>query len=322
MSNEKSNDQIVEIEVIKPVSQPAGPTVDLIPFYLFLNASSSISIVFANKYLFEYYDFAYGTFLTFLHFVTTYIGLEISCFFGLFERKGCDLMKILPLCATFCGFVVLTNLSLQYNSVGFYQLMKVMTTPVIVFLQTLFYGESFSGPIKGALFIICVGVAISTVTDVQLNLLGTLIATVAVFVTSQYQIWVGTKQKELDLNSMQLLLYQAPLSAGMLIPCIPLLDNVSKMTVPSTQTVGVILISCFFAFLVNLSTFLVIGKTSPITYNVLGHFKLTVILVLGFVLFAYPIDYKNLTGIGITLIGIFYYTHLKTSGSGASASKK
>lgn len=27
------------------------------------------------------------------------------------------------------------NLSLQYNTVGFYQLMKVLTTPVVVVLQ-------------------------------------------------------------------------------------------------------------------------------------------------------------------------------------------
>ena len=33
------------------------------------------------------------------------------------------------------SFVVFNNLSLQYNSVGFYQLMKVLTTPVVVVLQ-------------------------------------------------------------------------------------------------------------------------------------------------------------------------------------------
>eukprot|EP00759_Apiculatamorpha_spiralis_P013350 PhF_6_TR20008/c0_g1_i1/m.29210/K15285/SLC35E3; solute carrier family 35, member E3 len=294
----------------------------LVPFYLFLNATSSICIVFANKYLFEFYNFPYGTLLTLLHFITTYAGLEATCAFGMFERKQCDFKRVVPLSASFCGFVVLTNLSLQYNSVGFYQLMKVLTTPVIVFLQTLFYGETFSNPIKMSLFIICVGVAISTVTDVQLNFLGTMIASLGVLVTSQYQIWVGTKQKELELNSMQLLMYQAPISAGMLVPLVPMLDKVSNLTMPSTATVGMILISCFFAFLVNLSTFLVIGKTSPITYNVLGHFKLTVILVLGFVLFAYPLEWANLVGIMLTLIGIFYYTHLKTSGgSGASAKK-
>jgi len=322
-SNDKSQqDVIVEVEKSAPADPNKSSTYDLVPFYLFLNASSSICIVFANKYLFEYYNFAFGTLLTFLHFLTTYFGLELCCFFGMFERKHVDIMKVIPLCGSFCGFVVLTNLSLQYNSVGFYQLMKVLTTPVIVFLQTLFYNETFSFQIKLSLIIICLGVIISTVTDVQLNMLGTVIATLAVFVTSQYQIWVGTKQKELEVNSMQLLMYQAPISAAMLIPCIPLLDNTSKLTTPNLATACLILVSCFFALLVNLSTFLVIGKTSPITYNVLGHFKLTVILVLGFVLFSYPLDYKNLTGIAMTLLGVFYYTHLKTSGASGNSAKK
>lgn len=38
------------------------------------------------------------------------------------------------------SFVVCNNLSLQYNTVGFYQLMKVMTTPVVVVLQVSLWG--------------------------------------------------------------------------------------------------------------------------------------------------------------------------------------
>eukprot|EP00760_Papus_ankaliazontas_P024474 PhM_4_TR2339/c0_g1_i1/m.50078/K15285/SLC35E3; solute carrier family 35, member E3 len=317
----KKKDAVVEVgtpaEKLQAAPSLSQASCNAVPFFLFLNASSSICIVFANKYLFEFYNFRYGTLLTLFHFIATYVGLEVTCAMGLFERKKVEITRVLPLCASFCGFVVLTNLSLVHNSVGFYQLMKVLTTPVIVLLQTLFYGETFGPQIKLSLLIICVGVVAATVTDVQLNTTGTLIASLAVLVTSQYQIWVGTKQKELDLNSMQLLHYQAPLSAVMLVPCVPLLDNISTLLqrgFPSATTVFFILISCAIAFLVNLSTFLVIGKTSPITYNVLGHFKLTVILVLGFVLFSYPLDAKNLSGIALTLSGVFYYTHLKTSG--------
>ena len=39
-----------------------------------------------------------------------------------------------------------------------------------------------------------------------------------------------------------------------------------------------VFISSILAFLVNLSTFLVIGKTSPVSYQVLGHSKLVVII--------------------------------------------
>eukprot|EP00759_Apiculatamorpha_spiralis_P040539 PhF_6_TR39083/c0_g1_i1/m.58489/K15285/SLC35E3; solute carrier family 35, member E3 len=188
-----------------------------------------------------------------------------------------------------------------------------MTTPVIVVIQTMFHGETFPTNIKSSLAITCVGVGLSSATDVGLNFWGAVVAAIAVLVTSQYQIWVGTMQKELDCNSMQLLYYQAPISALMLIPCIPMLDNISKLTeIPSPAAMAVIFLSCILAFAVNISIFLVIGKTSPVTYNVLGHFKLTLILALGFVLFEYPLEPLNLAGIFITLSGVIWYTHLKT----------
>lgn len=285
-----------------------------IPFYLFLNGASSIGIVFANKVVFQIFKFKYGTLLTFIHFVFTFLGLEVCRNLGVFERKSVSWKGLLPLCVSFCGFVALTNLSLVYNSVGFYQLMKVLTTPIIVVIQTLFYGETFSTKIKLSLLLTCVGVAIATVTDSEANLVGTLVALSALLITCMYQIWVGTKQKELECNSYQLLYWQAPVSAIMLIPVIPLLDDLSTLKeMPDQPTIIAILVSSVLAFLVNLSIFLVIGKTSPVTYNVLGHFKLTVILSLGFLFFGAPVDYRNITGILVTLSGVIWYTQLKTA---------
>lgn len=292
-----------------------------IPFYLFLNASSSIGIVFSNKVVFQVYDFKYGTLLTFIHFIFTFIGLEICRQFGVFEMKRVDFKKVLPLCISFCGFVSLTNLSLVYNSVAFYQLMKVLTTPIIVVIQTLFYNETFSVKIKLSLLLTCVGVAIATATDSEANLVGTLVALSALLITCMYQIWVGTKQKELECNSYQLLYWQAPISAVLLIPLIPIFDDLSTLTQwPSSDAIFAITVSSCLAFLVNLSIFLVIGKTSPVTYNVLGHFKLTVILTLGFVVFGSVVDWRNITGILVTLSGVIWYTQLKTQPQ--SASKK
>ncbi len=287
-----------------------------IPFYLALNACSSVGIVFANKVVFQIYKFKYGTLLTLIHFIFTFLGLEVCRQLGVFEKKGGVTVKqVLPLCLSFCGFVALTNLSLVYNSVGFYQLIKVLTTPLIVVIQTLFYNETFTMKIKLSLFLTCVGVAIATMTDGEANMLGTVVALSALLVTSMYQIWVGTKQKELGCNSYQLLYIQAPLSAILLIPLVPMLDDLStlKDQVIDTPTIMAIFISSCLAFLVNISIFLVIGKTSPVTYNVLGHFKLTVILSMGFVFFGAAVDWRNISGILITLAGVIWYTHLKTS---------
>lgn len=44
-------------------------------------------------------------------------------------------MQVAPLAAAFVGYVVFWNLSLQMNSVGFYQLSKIMVLPSVAALE-------------------------------------------------------------------------------------------------------------------------------------------------------------------------------------------
>ena len=76
------------------------------------------------------------------------LGLQICAWMDIFAPKRLIISKILPMSASFCGFVVFTNLSLQSNTVGTYQLAKAMTTPVILFLQAVIYQKSSSLTIK------------------------------------------------------------------------------------------------------------------------------------------------------------------------------
>ncbi|EGF83670.1 hypothetical protein BATDEDRAFT_8900 [Batrachochytrium dendrobatidis JAM81] len=273
-----------------------------------LNLVSSVGIVLANKWVFDKEGFKFGTLLTVIHFVTTFLGLELCARYGLFERKIIPLREILRLCATFSAFVVLTNLSLQYNSVGFYQMAKVLTTPFIVAVQTLYYNTAFSIRIKAALAVTCFGVAISSATDVRINIIGTILALGGVAAAGMYQIWVGTRQKELDVNSFQLLYYQAPISAIMLLVFIPVFDdmhNLYNFEWTSSAIMSIVTSACL-AFFVNLSTFLIIGKTSPITYNVVGHFKLCIVIILGFIVFQDKVVWTNVLGVIIAVVGVFW----------------
>lgn len=112
-----------------------------------LNLTSAISIVFLNKLIYIRYGFPSMT-LTLTHFIVTSIGLLLCAKLDIFSPKSLSLLKVLPLSASFCGFVVFTNLSLQFNTVGTYQLAKAMTTPVIMTIQAIFYGKHTSLSIK------------------------------------------------------------------------------------------------------------------------------------------------------------------------------
>ena len=86
-----------------------------------LNIISAVGIVLVNKFIYSHYNFPHGLVLTLYHFVLTSIGLQVLAGLKMFPIKPVNLFKVLPLSISFCLYVVLTNLSLQYNSGTFYQ---------------------------------------------------------------------------------------------------------------------------------------------------------------------------------------------------------
>ncbi|XP_010021583.1 PREDICTED: solute carrier family 35 member E3, partial [Nestor notabilis] len=235
--------------------------------------------------------------LTLVHFAITWLGLYLCQALGAFSPKSLQPSQVLPLALSFCGFVVFTNLSLQSN----YQLAKAMTTPVIVVIQTLAYGKTFPLRIK--------------LTLVRKRCLSNL-----------YDFkWVGAKQHELQVNSMQLLYYQAPMSSAMLLFIIPFFEPVfgeGGIFGPWTlSAVIMVLLSGVIAFMVNLSIYWIIGNTSPVTYNMFGHFKFCITLLGGCLLFKDPLSVNQGLGILCTLLGILAYTHFKLSEQESSKSK-
>merc|ERR1719387_1049620 len=105
----------------------------------------------------------------------------------------------------FCGFVVFNNLSMRFNVVGIYQLLKVMTTPVIVVLQYVCYGVKLPFWQTVSLLPVCVGVILATVTYIEFKFWGMVFGLLGILSTSVYQIWVKTEQKRLDTTAPQLL---------------------------------------------------------------------------------------------------------------------
>ena len=128
-------------------NHPANEGNFQVPLGVGLNLASAIGIVFLNKLIYVKYDFPSMT-LTLIHFVMTSIGLQICAWMNIFSHKRLSIIKILPLSASFCGFVVFTNLSLQNNTIGTYQVAKALTTPTILFTQATFYNRPSSLPVK------------------------------------------------------------------------------------------------------------------------------------------------------------------------------
>lgn len=76
-----------------------------------------------------------------------------------------------------------------------------------------------------------------------------------------------------------------------------------------------IVLSCSIAVSVNFSTFLVIGTTSPVTYQVLGHLKTCLILFIGYIILHEPFTVRNIVGILIAIFGMALYSYFSVQES-------
>lgn len=249
-------------------------------------------------------------------------GMEVFCHFRVFEKKYVDKKKLLPLAAAYVGYIVLCNLNLNLNPVGFYQIMKIAVAPAVLLLEFIFYRKTVSPRTVASIVVVCLGVGMATVTDPQIssNILGLLIGLGSVIATAMYQIWAGRQQKGLGLGSMQLLHQYVPLAAGLLLTTVFIAEPIGLID-PSKDTligypydfysVFTIFISAVLGLLVNLSTFLVIGATSSLTYNVVGHVKTLIILAGGVFFFGDSINAKKIGGIGLAMCGIVWYSQIK-----------
>ncbi|XP_021745126.1 UDP-xylose transporter 1-like [Chenopodium quinoa] len=287
---------------------------------LFLSVASSVSIVICNKALMSNLGFHFATTLTSWHLMVTYCTLHLAQRLNFFETKSVD-MKTVVMFGILNGVSIgLLNLSLGFNSIGFYQMTKLAIIPFTVLLETIFLNKHFSRKIKFSLFVLLVGVGIASITDLQLNFVGTVLSALAIITTCVGQILTNTIQKRLNVSSTQLLYQSAPFQAAVLFVFGPMVDKfLTKQSVfafkYSPLVVGFIVLSCLIAVSVNFSTFLVIGKTSPVTYQVLGHLKTCLVLGFGYTLLHDPFTERNIIGITIAVFGMGLYSYFCTNES-------
>jgi solute carrier family 35 protein E3 len=104
--------------------------------YGFTNVSSTVAIVLANKIVLYRCGFSFPVSLTFLHTVVTWIGMVLLLLGGAYQYKAVARHLCLRLAAAHSACIVLNNVSLHLNTVGFYQTSKVRTTAALHWMLT------------------------------------------------------------------------------------------------------------------------------------------------------------------------------------------
>merc|ERR1719310_2425466 len=100
----------------------------------------------------------------------TFIGLLTASMLGGFQRKCFPIKYLLAMAASFVGYNALSLANLNVNTVSFYQISKILVTPTVMVVQFFLFGKSTSMQVKVCVVIMSIGVALATVSELQLGL--------------------------------------------------------------------------------------------------------------------------------------------------------
>ncbi|XP_040950324.1 UDP-rhamnose/UDP-galactose transporter 6 isoform X2 [Gossypium hirsutum] len=188
------------------------------------NVVTSVGVIIVNKALMATYGFSYATTLTGLHFATTTQMTAALRWFGFIQSSHLPLSELLRF-ILFANFsIVGMNVSLMWNSVGFYQIAKLSMIPVSCFLEVVMDKIRYSRDTKLSIAVVLLGVGVCTVTDLSVNTQGFIAAFIAVWSTSLQQYYVLHLQRRYNLSSFNLLGHTAPAQAATLLLLGPFLD--------------------------------------------------------------------------------------------------
>ncbi|CAG8949730.1 hypothetical protein HYFRA_00004049 [Hymenoscyphus fraxineus] len=309
-NNKKNEDGIVE-KIMGGKKQLRKRVIDVA--CIGLNIMSTVTLVFLNKWILQdkqlrkmQISFAMW------HFTCTTIVLWIASQspFRLFAPVRLPFFQMIPLCSFFAGFLILGNLSLALNSIGFYQLAKIMTTPSVALLQYFFLGKSITLLTMGTLASVCIGVGLTNSGAAGTSAVGASIAVAAFTVTAFYAVWIDKKMRDFNVSSSQLLLNQAPISALLLAFLVPFFDTMPDVSLISRDTLIALLLSGLAAASLNLSQFLIIGRMSALTYGVASNVKTIIILTYGWFSEGRILTATDALGIVLALGGATVYSQL------------
>ncbi|KAH1211333.1 Nucleotide-sugar uncharacterized transporter 2 [Glycine max] len=278
---------------------------------LSFNFMVSVGIIMANKLVMGKVGFNFPIFLTFVHYITAWLLLAI--FKTLSVLPVSPPSKTTPFSSLFALGVVmafasgLANTSLKYNSVGFYQMAKIAVTPTIVLAEFILFGNTIDFKKVLALAVVSAGVAVATVTDLEFNLFGALIAIAWIIPSAINKILWSTLQQQGNWTALALMWKTTPITVFFLGALMPWIDPPGvlsfKWDVNNSTAVFLYLLSLW-------SGALALGATSATTHVVLGQFKTCVILLGGYLLFESDPGVVSIGGAVVALSGMSVYTSL------------
>jgi solute carrier family 35 protein E3 len=275
------------------------------------NVASAVSLIMSNKQLVAN-DFDFMVVLTGIHFYTSFLCCLLALMFGILHyRMVSNHFYLFRISMASLMSIIFMNLNLAHNSVAFYQISKLCCIPLTLFLEYLFGmgKQQMSASLGVALILIVGGMALVSEGDIEYTTEGLVYMSLGILGTSIGQIWFAPLQKELGLNSMQMLFHTSPIIAFCCFLLTPAVEDGTRLW--EVELTAPLLLNLFgssmMAFFLNLTGYKLLQLTSPLTYQIVGHLKTILVLLFGIIYFDNVPSQSVLAGVGLGMLGVIIY---------------
>ncbi|GJJ78029.1 solute carrier family 35, member C2 [Entomortierella parvispora] len=302
-------------------------------FYVCAWYGCSTSLSFYNKWLFSpnHYNFRFPLFTTCLHMVAQFAlsSLTLALLPSLRPKAAPSAKdfgtKIMP-CAVASGLDVgLSNSSLKTITLAFYTMCKSSSLAFVLMFAFIFKLERPTWTLAGVIGVICVGLFMMVMSEVDFVLIGFI------------QVMLASVLGGLRWSLTQLLLERTDTKAGSLANPISTIFFLSPImgiclcvvagifegyrTIFSSDffssfgtaigTLGLLFFGGIIAFAMVLAEFNLIARTSVVSLSVLGIIKEVITIVVSSLVFHDHLTVVNILGLFVTLTGIGFYHFMK-----------
>ncbi|KAI8575707.1 hypothetical protein K450DRAFT_260424 [Umbelopsis ramanniana AG] len=283
-----------------------------------------------NKWMFseKYYNFQFPLFVTSMHMLVqfTFAGLTLAVLPKFKPKKRPSaknyLYKVCPCAAATSLDIGLSNLSLKTITLSFYTMCKSSTLAFVLIFAFLFKLEQPRLKLIAIIVIITAGVVLMVSDETDFVVVG--FAEVMAGAVLGGLRWSLTeillRKESLGLsNPCASIFYLAPVQGIILIVISGFVEgyfNIFQSAFFLTfkeglHTMLVMLFGGVLAFLMIMSEFFLIKRTSVLTLSVCGIFKEVATITVSAIVFGDKLTVVNIMGLCVTLFGIALYNWMK-----------
>lgn len=289
--------------------------------YLLLYTTLSSGVILYNKWFLStrYFNFPYPITLTMIHMgfsgaVAFFLIRVVKVVAPIKMTFKIYMTCVVPISAFFASSLWFGNTAYLYISVAFIQMLKALM-PVATFLVAVLWGtDVLRCDVFLNMVLISVGVAISSYGEIHFNMMGTLYQVMGIVAEALRLVLtqVLLQKKGLTLNPITTLYYIAPCSFVFLFIPWYILESPAIEVAQIQFNFWIFFSNALSALALNISTFLVIGRTGAVTIRVAGVMKDWILIALSTIIFPESvITGLNITGYAIALCGVVVYNYLK-----------